>query len=335
MLKLKRPKPKKVKWGVAGCGRFTETAFLPTMLLYRKAKTVSLYSRDLNRARSLADKFGVQNAFDNYDQFLASDIDAIYIGSANADHYEQVMKAAKAGKHILCDKPLSITAAEAFEMVRACEDNGVKFAVNYLYRFHPLLQKTKELINSQVFGKLVSINASFNINLVPGDNFRYNKAMSGGGAIRDLGTHLIDTFRYLGGEIISIEGVMDKVIYKTEVDDYAAGICKFEKSGYGIFNVSFNSPKAFNRIEILCSRGALSLEDLISQKRSSTKLSILLEGETKKVFRKRANKMYRCIRSFSTSVLQNTPVEVPGTDGAINMKLMELFEQECTRKKIL
>lgn len=335
MLKLKRQKPKKVKWGVAGCGRFTESAFLPTMLLYRKAKTVSLYSKDIKRARSLADKFGITNATDNYDDFLATDIDAVYIGSANSDHYEQVIKAAKAGKHILCDKPLSITAAEAFEMVRVCEDNGVKFAVNYLYRFHPLLQKTRELINSQAFGKLISINASFNINLLPGDNFRYNKTMSGGGAIRDLGTHLIDVFRYLGGEIVSIEGVMDKVVYKTEVDDYAAGICRFEKNGYGIFNASFNSPKAFNRVEILCSRGAFSLEDLISQKRSSTKLSILLEGETKKVFRKRANKMYRCIRSFSMSILNNTPAEVPGMDGAINMKLMELFEQECTRKKIL
>ncbi len=333
MLKLRNRKSKKIKWGAAGCGKFTEMAFLPTVQLFRRAKTISLYSADIKRAKSLADKFGVTNAFDNYDEFLKSDIDAVYIGSANAHHCEQVIKAARAGKHILCDKPISVTSEEAYEMVKVCEENNVKFFVNYPYRFHPLVQKAKELINSQSVGKLVSINASFNIHLLPSENFRYSKSLSGGGAVRDLGTHLLDVFRYLAGEIVSIEGIMDNVVYQAEVEDYAAGIVKFEKGGYGIFNVSFNSPKAFNRIEIICSRGALSIENLISQKASSTKLHILLDGELKKVFRKRANKMYRCIRSVNNSILKNAPVEVPGIEGAVNVKLMEQFEQGCTARK--
>jgi len=334
MLKLPKRRQKKLRWGAAGCGRFTEQAFLPTMMLFPKAKVMSVYSHDLKRARALADKFGVPNAFDDYDQFLASEIDAVYVGSANSDHYDQVIRAAKAGKHILCDKPVSLTAAEAFEMVRVCEENNVKFFVNYPYRFHPMLQKAKELIQSKNMGQLISVNANFNINLLPGENFRY-KSAHGGGALMDIGTHILDTFRYLGGEIVSIEGVMDNVIYQAEVEDYAAGIAKFEKGGYGIFNVSFNAPKAFNRIEIILSRGALSVENLINQKSGSTKLHILFDGETKKVFRKRANKMYRCIRSVNNSVLKNLPAEVPGTEGAINMKLMEIFEQGCMRKKIL
>src|SRR5690606_3268170 len=116
--------------------------------------------------------------------------------SANAHHYEQVIKAAKAGKHILCEKPLSITSSAAEEMVKACEENNVQLAVNYVYRFNPLVLKAKELIDKEYIGKLVSINLSFNINFYPDDNFRYEKALSGGGALRDLGTHMIDLLRF-------------------------------------------------------------------------------------------------------------------------------------------
>ncbi len=98
---------KKIKWGIAGCGRFAEQSFLPAVRLTRRSAVTSLYSRDINRAKSLAEKFGVQNSFDNFDDFLKSDIDAVFVASSNAHHYQQVIKAAKAGKNILCEKPLA------------------------------------------------------------------------------------------------------------------------------------------------------------------------------------------------------------------------------------
>jgi len=152
---------------------------------------------------------------------------------------------------------------QAEEMIKVCEDNGVKLAVSYVYRFHPLIRKAKELIGNEYIGKLVSINLNFNIDMVPGNNFRFNKELSGGGALRDLGTHMIDLLRFFGGEIKSIEGSVDNVVYKSDVDDFAAAIVHFEKGGYGYFNVSYNNKKAFNRVEILGNKGAISIEKYI------------------------------------------------------------------------
>lgn len=324
---------KKIKWGIAGCGRFAENSFLPAVRLMRRSSVTSLYSRDFNRAKSLAEKFGVQNTFDNYDDFLKSDIDAVFVASSNAHHYEQVIKAAKAGKNILCEKPLAITSVQAEEMVRVCKENNVLLAVNYVHRFHPLVLKAKELIVDQRLGKLVSIDVHFNIDFPPDNNFRFKKELSGGGALRDIGTHMIDLLRYFGGEIESIDGVVGNLIYQSEVDDFALGTVKFVKSGYGTFNVSYNNKKAFNRIEILCHRGAIAIDNLIGKKLLAPKLTILLEDETRKSFRKRGNKMVYVIKSVQKSFLKNETPHATGEDGLINLKLMEELELKCLQRK--
>ena len=325
---------RKLKWGVAGCGKFTETAFMPAIKVLRKSTVQSVYSHDAARVKHMSEMFAVPGAYTDYDAFLASPIDAVYIGSVNADHYTQVIKAAKAGKHILCEKPLAITAQQAEEMIRVCEENKVQLSVNYTQRFHPIVAKAKEIIEGGMLGKLVSMQVNFNINFEPGDNFRFKKDLSGGGALRDLGTHAIDLMRYLGGEISEIDGIFDDIIYKSEVDDIALGLVKFEKGGYGNFNVSYNNKKAFNRVEILGYTGALSIDNLIGIRHSSAKMTILLDGEAKKAFRKRGNKLHNCIKSVQKSFLENTTPLVTGYDGLINLKLMEELERKCQQKKI-
>ena len=333
MLGITKRITKKLKWGLAGCGKFTETAILPTFNLINKAKINSIFSNDAKRAKSLAEKFLIPKSFNTYDEFLRSDIDVVYIASANANHYEQVIKAAKAKKHILCEKPLSVTTTQAEEMVRVCKENGVHFAVDFVYRFHPLVEKTKAIIESSLLGKILYINTEFNVNLLPRDNFRYMKAASGGGAIRDIGTHMLDLMRFLCGEIVDINGVNESLFHKSEVEDFAAGIVRFERGGFGHFQVAYCAPKSFNRVEIIGTKGAISLDGLISARYGSAKLSILLEGEGKKVFRKRANKLYRLLRSVNKSFLKNETPLVTGDDGLINMRLMEKFENRCSNGK--
>lgn len=326
-------KSKKLRWGVVGLGRFTEHTFLPAIKSVRKSSVVSLCSRDYERAKELAIKFGVPNYFNDYEEFLKSDIDVVYVASANAFHYEQVIKAANAGKHILCEKPLALNSKQAEEMVQTAKRNNVQFAVNHINHFHPLVLKAKELLKDNRLGKLVSVQVNFNIDFPPDNNFRFKKEMSGGGALRDIGTHMIDLLRFFGGEIIEIEGVVDNLVYQSEVDDFASAIVKFEKGGYGYFNVSYNTKKAFNRIDILCHKGAIEIENLIGRKLVAPKLSILLDGEARKSFRRRGNKMVFVLKSLQKSFLKNETPLVTGEDGLMNMKIMEELESKCLSKK--
>lgn len=323
------PKGRKLRWGLAGCGKFAETVFIPTLLQLKRNDLISIYSSDLVRAKEISNKFLAPYYFNNFSEFLEKDFDILYVGSANNDHHWQVIEAAKAGKHILCEKPLALNSEQAEEMVKVCNENKVFLTVNYVHRFHPLSIKTKEIIDKSLIGSIVSISTSFNIDYEPNDNFRFDLQQSGGGAFRDLGTHMIDILRYFGGEIKDIKGFVDNVVYKSEVDDFASAVVKFEKSGYGYLNVSYNSKNSFNRIEIIGSDGSISIENIIGGKKAPGKLTIDLAGEARKAFRKRANKQKFALKSIQKSILSGVQPEITGYDGLVNMRIMEKLEKQC------
>ncbi len=327
-LKINKGRSKKLNWGVAGCGNFLENTFLPTFQQLKRSKLTSVYSSNKKRAEFIKQKFNADNSFDDYKEFLKTDIDAVYISSKNSDHYNQVILAAKAGKHILCEKPLSITVEQAEEMVDICKENNVILTINYVFRHHPIIKKTKEFIDGNLLGKIVSISAKFNFDYKPNDNFRFTLNGSGGGALRDLGTHLIDLLRYLGGEIESISGAIDNVIYDSEVDDFAIGIVKFKNGGYGDFNVSFNVSEPVNRIEILGHRGTIIIDKMIGQKHATSKMTISLENEGRKAFRRRANRQLYLLRDVQKAFLKNENPLITGYDGLVSMQLITELEEK-------
>ena len=319
MIQKKRIRLKriKIKWGVAGCGKYLENTFLPSLELLKKSKLTSVYSKKLSRAKFIAEKFSASEAYDDFDDFLKSDFDVLYVSSSNPDHYEQVIRAAKAGKHILCEKPLAINAKQAKEMIEVCKANEVILTINYKFRSHPLIKKVKELIKNDYLGKIVSIYGSFNIDHTP-DEFSLNR-----GATFDLSTHLIDLFRYFGGEIINVKGFKDNVIYNSEIEDFSNGIVEFEKSGYGYFQSSYDVAKSFNRIEITGRKGSVCIEDMFGNRTGSAKLIINLSGEAKKTFRRRVNAQLFQLKEFQKRFLNKEKMNVTGEDGLINLQLME------------
>jgi predicted dehydrogenase len=124
---------------------------------------------------------------------------------------------------------------------------------------------------------------------------------------------------------------MDNIIYKYDVEDFVSAIVKFKNDCYGSFNVSYNTRKAFNRIEILGHSGAISIENFIGVKGLSSKLTINLDGEAKKSFRKRGNKFLFMMKAVQRSFLKNETPPVTGEDGLINLQLMEELERKCQR----
>lgn len=324
--------PRKLKWGLAGCGNYAEESFLPAVQLVKMSKLVSVYSHDINRAKHIAHKAGAPNAFDDFDAFLASDIEVVFLSSMSSDHHRQVLKAAAAGKHIVCTRPLAITSLQAKEMIDACKANNVRLILNHTHRFHPQVLKAKELIDKQILGNIISISASYNVDLPAPNNYRYNKELSGGGVLRDLGSQMIDTLRFFGGEIVEVKSFLDNIIYKSEVEDFASAMLRFERNGYGYFNVSYNVKKAFNRIEILGTKGLVAIENFIGKKNVPSRLIIDLHGEAKKVFRKRANKLSYMVRSVQRTLLRREAPPVTGEEGLRNLLVIEEIEKQCRRK---
>lgn len=325
---LSKQLTKKLKWGVAGCGSFLENTFLPTFHHLKKSKLVSVYSSNLHRAEFIKKKFNAEKSFNNFQQFLNSDIEAVYIASKNSDHYKQVIAAANAGKHILCEKPLSITQEQAKEMVEVCERNNVILTVNFVMRHHPIIKKTKEFIDRNLIGKIVSISLKFNYDFQPNDNFRFKISESGGGALRDLGPHMIDLLRYFGGEFNIIGGAVDNVVYDSKVDDFAAALVKFENGGYGDFNVSFNVSEPINRIEILGNKGTIIIDNMIGKRNAASKMTISLKNEGKKAFRRRANRQLFLLRDVQRAFIKNEQPLITAFDGLVNMEIISKLEMK-------
>lgn len=323
---IKLHRRQKLFWGVAGLGRFAELRFLPALALLKKSRLLSVYSHDIQRARYIAGTFGAEEAHDNYSEFLKGDFDALYISSRNVDHYEQVLEAARSGKNILCEKPMAMNSHQAAQMCEICSQMGVMLALNYSYRYHPLVRKAKELIENDLIGKLVSISINYNMDYAPQENFRFRKALSGGGALFDIGTHCIDLLRFFGGEVSEVKGYTDNIVYRSEVDDFACGMLKFEKGGYGNFTSSFNAKKGFNRIEIIGYKGTVAIENLIGKRQAAARLSIDVEGQARMSFRKRESRV-AFLRPVQDAFLTGKDRLASGHDGFVNMEIMEEIQR--------
>ena len=124
---------------------------------------------------------------------------AVYIATPNATHLEFALQAAKAGKHVLCEKPLAITTAECRRMIEACARNDVKLMTAYRKYFEPAAQALKALIESGKLGRLKIIHTAFTISLPPGDSWHLKKSLAGGGSLVDVGIYCINTVRWLTG----------------------------------------------------------------------------------------------------------------------------------------
>src|SRR5512146_229992 len=136
-----------IKWGIIGASYIGKTAMIPAIKALPDARVVSLYSSDPGRGKRYAEENGISRSHSRLDTFLADPaVEAVYIGSRNDHHREQAVAAARAGKHVLCDKPLAISVADAREMVTVAATAGVIFGVNHHVRSHTANRKLRELI---------------------------------------------------------------------------------------------------------------------------------------------------------------------------------------------
>jgi predicted dehydrogenase len=191
----------RLRFGVLGCASIAVNKVIPAMQRSTRCEVMAIGSRDAGRATQTAARLGIARGHGSYDDVLADEaVEAVYIPLPNHLHAEWTRRAAAAGRHVLCEKPLGLGVAEVVDMIEACRAAGVLLMEAFMYRFHPSWLRTHALVADGVIGELQAIQARFAYRNLDPANIR-NIADYGGGAVMDIGCYPINVARwFFGGE---------------------------------------------------------------------------------------------------------------------------------------
>ncbi len=188
-----------LRWGVLSTANIGIEQVIPAIQIANNGNVVAIASRDLSRAETVASRFGIPGAFGSYEELLASDtIDAVYIPLLTSQHVEWSIKAADAGKHVLCEKPIALHADEIAAIIEARDRNNVLVTEAFMVTYHPQWHKVRSLLAEGAIGKLKHVQAAFTYNNTDPDNMR-NILAFGGGALPDIGVYPTVGTRFVTG----------------------------------------------------------------------------------------------------------------------------------------
>ena len=249
----------RIRWGVLGTSRIAEQQVIPAIKNAKNAEVVAVGSRSLETARRFAVRNDIANALGSYEELVASpDIDAVYIPLPNHLHAEWTIKAAEQGKHVLCEKPAALNAAQMRQVVSACDAHGVQFMEAFMYQFHPQWRRTLEIVESGELGELRLLQSAFTFVLSNPDDVRMISEM-GGGSLYDVGCYCVHAMRTLtGNEALQEVSATAHFAKDGRVDKSLAAVLKFHNGVIGHFDSSF---EAYSRqyFQVVGSEGTVTL----------------------------------------------------------------------------
>jgi predicted dehydrogenase len=249
---------KKVKWGILGAAGIAVRKVIPAMQAGEWSEVTAIASRDKSKAEEAAHTLAIPKAYGSYEELLADrEVEAIYNPLPNHLHVPWSIKAAEAGKHVLCEKPLSITVAEAQQLLAVRDRTGVKMGEAFMVKTHPQWLRTREIIRSGAIGELRSISCVFSYFNRDPQNVRH-KVEWGGGGLLDIGCYPITTSRFIfGAEPLRVAGTLERdPEFKT--DRLASAILEFP-SGHSIFTCSTQTAY-YQRMHFLGTQGRVEIE---------------------------------------------------------------------------
>jgi predicted dehydrogenase len=250
--------PRRVRWGVLGAARIAVQKVIPAMRDARGCELVAIASRDAQKAADAAQRLGIPRAYGSYEALLADpEIDAVYIPLPNHLHVPWTTKAAEAGKHVLCEKPIARTAAEARELIAVRDRTGVRIQEAFMIRTHPQWIRAKELVDAGDIGEVHAISGFFSYYNVDPANVR-NVADMGGGGLLDIGCYLVNTARFIfGAEPHRVAGAVS-FDDRFGVDRLASMILDFD--GRHAIGTCSTQLQYYQRIQIVGTRGRIDIE---------------------------------------------------------------------------
>jgi predicted dehydrogenase len=248
----------KVRWGVLSTAAIGMKKVIPAMQKSEWVEMAAIASRTLGIAQEAARQLNIPKAYGSYEELLADPlIDAIYNPLPNQLHVPWTIKAAEAGKHVLCEKPLSMTVAEAKTLVAVQARTGVKIGEAFMVRTHPQWVRARELVRSGRIGDLRSIVGVFSYFNNDPKNIR-NIAEYGGGALMDIGCYPINTSRFLfGEEPLRVSALLERDP-EFQTDRLSSAMLEFP-SGHAIFSCS-TQMVPYQRMQVLGTKGRIEIE---------------------------------------------------------------------------
>lgn len=314
----------KVRWGILSTARHGLNTVIPAIQRSASADVVAIASRDAARARQVAQEHGIPASHSSYEALLADPgVDAVYIPLPNNLHKEWTIRAVRAGKHVLCEKPLALDAAEAAEMVAAARAAGRILAETFQWRHHPQAWRTRDLVRSGAIGELRFIEAGFSFSLNRPDDIRWDPAL-GGGALYDVGCYPIALLRYMTGqEPLRVTAQARRSA--SGVDDLLVATLEFPGGVLATLNCAFILPLR-RYFEIVGSDGSV-LVDHAYNPRDDTPQAIVRRGADRDVIETIAlgapDSYVLMAEDFNRAVLEGREPPFPAEDGVKNMRVID------------
>jgi predicted dehydrogenase len=331
---------RKIGYCIVGLGRISMQHFMPAVKMSKKSRVTALVSGHRDKAERMAAEYGVPSGsiynYENYDEIGKNpDVDAVYIALPNSMHAEYSIRAAKAGKHVLCEKPMAVSVDESRAMIQACGSAGRKLMIAYRCQYEPVNLRAVQLIREGKLGSIQSIESAFGFPIAPNE-WRLDRKLSGGGPLVDVGIYCLNASRYLTGaeptEVKGYSSVVDQDRRFAQVEETLSWTMKFPSGTLANCTCTYGSPM-LGYFRVRGSRGTIFAEPAFSY--DKLHLSAQFEGgETVEFapddpdpmhFLREADHMADCI-------LQNKEPKTSGQEGLRDMELIEQIYRSCEKK---
>ncbi|HEY5910886.1 MAG TPA: Gfo/Idh/MocA family oxidoreductase [Verrucomicrobiae bacterium] len=271
----------KISFGVIGAGGIARRKTIPGMLRAKNCRLVAVM--DPVQVNEIAAHFGIKRAYTRDTDLLADpEVEAVYIASPVGCHARQIRLAAAAGKHVLCEKPLTLNLREGQAAVAACRKHGVFLQEGYMMKFHGAHQRIKELNDTGRLGRLVYLRAQLSCWYPPMKGaWRQNPKLGGGGALIDMATHLYDLLGYFAGPIKRLTALTNRLVHPYRSEDASTTLLEFKSGAHATVDCFFCIPDEASRtrLEIYGSQGAILTEGTIGQGSGGTMEAIFGLGD--------------------------------------------------------
>ncbi len=314
---------RQVRWGILGCAGIAEKAFIPAVRESHNGVLGAIASRDAARAAEWRRRFGFERSHGSYQQLIDDPgVDAVYNPLPNDLHAEWSIRAMKAGKHVLCEKPMAMNAAEVRAMIEAAEAGGVRLMEGFMYKFHPQIARTLDILRSGRIGEPRSVHSSFTFRFDRDPaNYRWSPGQ-GGGALYDVGCYTISIARLVFGAEPAAVSAAARVDPVTGVDTTAEALLEFPGGRFALCESSFEA-QFQSRLLVVGTDGLLRLDRAFSAKDFDVAVRIARGDSEESAPVPKANMFTLMIEAFDEAVLGGAPPAVPAADAWHNMRAID------------